>query len=233
MAWRQRNPPPQRPRPTKRMQATARMASVVSSTPPARRRLIRDVRPKKHMQSSIKNIAIAIAVALVGYLILFKTNMIISRMSSFGDWSARFAKIQSGNYQPDGAPMHIEYVEELRDDFLRYLFDVRSTLLIGAGGDAFMKAKSDRLVWRLDGVLYITNLSQTIGLPADYEPTKWATNITHYLYGRTNEIDDDELVYFAFVALNFDEVVFVDRPSGADTKLDVKSIRKASLKRKA
>ena len=27
------------------MQATARMASVVSSTPPARRRLIRDVRP--------------------------------------------------------------------------------------------------------------------------------------------------------------------------------------------
>jgi len=51
------------------MQATARMASVMSSTPPARRRLIRDVRPLDHAMKKLR-VILLIAGLLLGALFI-------------------------------------------------------------------------------------------------------------------------------------------------------------------
>ena len=56
------------------MQATARMASVVSSTLPARRRLIRNVRRlHTHMNETIKIVALVLTPFLIGGALLYFT----------------------------------------------------------------------------------------------------------------------------------------------------------------
>ncbi len=181
------------------------------------------------MPKRLKHILIAVLVVVIGYLILFKTNLVISRMRDFPSWATRFQRVQAGKSLPSPL-VHTEYVEELRDDFLRYFVDDRTKLIWGAGGTALHRARTDKIAWRNGSDLMATNLGPLVSLPSSYEPQRWHKNLSAYLSGADTDLDMNELVFVAFVASSFDSMTFVNQYGsdnvGSTTKIDIKRLRK-------
>ena len=170
---------------------------------------------------------IVLAIGIIYYLINY-TSILINRTDSFEKWAKRFYRIESGeDYDPPGL-ISIEDKEKVKKDFIAILKQKRGDLLFGAGSNALNALQSDRLVWDSDESLYLTDLSHFLGLPNEFEYKRWQRGIANYFSHSKNE-DIDEVVFYAFAALNYQRVVFVSTQASdiniKDLVIDVKTLK--------
>ena len=184
------------------------------------------------MPPKLKQILVVVTVFVVAYLILFKTNMVISRMNSFPDWANRYIAIESGSYKPSRAIIHIESENDLRDDYLHYLNQYRQTLLLGVGGKNLLQDHSGKLAWRYKEKLYMANLGPLLQLPENFDTDRWKLLMSNCLSGNLNKNNKDEEVLAAFAVLYFNELVFVnkfgDTQLGTEKVINIQQLRKES-----
>jgi len=114
-------------------------------------------------------------------------------------------------------------------DYVRCLASARSDLVFGVGGDATMKARSDKLVWQVDDSLCVTNLGPLIGMPVDFEPNLWRKDLSAFVGARFKDIESSRFPFIAFAALFYDEVCFVntygDSSQRSESKISIRELR--------
>ena len=165
-----------------------------------------------------------VAILVLG-LMLSGCYPVVDITRTYAQWVSRFAEIENGTSDGSYTLVSGQDIEALRDDFV--------TLMEKADEADFQKAlkripsSSDiPLVYRSKSTLYVQDFDPYFGLQHGTTCQRWRVEVSDY-WGRTptwSQKPMEEKAFFAFVAMNFDEVFFEDGLDAPD-RIDLKGMR--------